>query len=148
MKQKLLMMLALSTLLGGYALEEDASKKDLEKLQGDWAQVSMVVDGEKLPDDEAQALFRSIKGEQYTVFRFKKALGKGSFKIDATNKPRTIDALPVIAGQKLKPMLGIYECDGAKLKLCFARAGQPRPADFSAEKGSGQTLSVWEREKK
>ena len=148
MIRNVLLVLALFLLAGADASRGDENKKDLEKIQGDWAQVSMIVDGAKLPDDEAQALFRSIKGEQYTVFRFKKALGKGSFKIDATNKPRTIDAMPLVAGQKLKPMLGIYECDGAKLKLCFARAGQPRPADFSAEKGSGQTLSVWEREKK
>jgi|SRR5438445_7952761 len=147
MNRRLLPVLVLCLLAVG-ADKDDANKKDLEKMQGDWAALSMVVDGEKLPDDEAQSLFRTIKDNQYTVSRFKKAIGKGSFKLDATKKPKTIDATPVVSGQEVKPMLGIYELDADKLRLCFARPGQPRPTDFSAKEDSGRTLTVWEREKK
>jgi uncharacterized protein (TIGR03067 family) len=138
---------ALLVVLAGGADKEEATRKDLERMQGDWAQVSMVVDGEKLGDDEAQALFRTIKGQEYTVARYKKTIGKGSFTLDAAKKPKTIDARPAIAGQNIT-MLGIYEFDGEKLKLCFARAGRPRPTEFAAKKDSGHTFSVWEREKK
>ncbi|HEV3198035.1 MAG TPA: TIGR03067 domain-containing protein [Bryobacteraceae bacterium] len=142
-----LLLAALLVVLAGGAGKEDATTKDLEKMQGNWAQVSMVVDGEKLGEDEAQALFRTIKGQEYTVARYKKTIGKGSFTLDAGKKPKNIDARPAIAGQNIT-MLGIYEFEGEKLKLCFARAGRPRPTEFAARKDSGHTFSVWEREKK
>jgi uncharacterized protein (TIGR03067 family) len=143
------LLLALAIFLGtnGSASAEDATKKDLEKMQGDWAQVSYVVDGGKLPDDEAQALFRSIKDDKYTIFQFKKVIGKGTIKLDASRKPKTIDATTTAGGRSLT-LLGIYELDQDTLKLCFAPPGKPRPTDFTSRKGSEHRLSVWEREKK
>jgi uncharacterized protein (TIGR03067 family) len=143
MNPKLPLIMSVCLLAAGDA-SDDASKKDLKKLQGDWAAVSMVVDGDKIPDDEAQALFRTIKDETYTVSRFNKVLGKGTFKLDATKKPKTIDITPANG----KPILGIYELDDQTFKFCYARPGKERPADFSAKKGSEHTLTVWEREKK
>jgi uncharacterized protein (TIGR03067 family) len=94
--------------------------------------------------DDAQALFRTVKGNAYTVARFKRVLGKGTIKLDAAKKPKAIDAYP--AGRD-KPLLGIYEFDGDKLKLCFAAPGKERPAAFTSAEGSGHTLTVWVREK-
>src|SRR5262249_51646493 len=131
----------------GFA-NDDATKKDLDKLQGDWAAVSMVQDGAKAADDEAQSLFRTIKDNKYTVYLFNKPIGKGTFHIDATKKPKTIDAFPANALDKSKPMRGIYQLEGDRLKLCFAAAGKERPKEFESKEGSGHTLTVWEREKK
>src|SRR5437660_6472175 len=103
----------------------DAAKKDLERMQGDWNAVEMVRDGTKLSDDEVQTFFRTVKGDQYSVSLFDKVLGKGTIKLDTTKKPKAIDALPVGG----KPMLGIYEFDGERLKLCFAPSGKERPAN-------------------
>jgi uncharacterized protein (TIGR03067 family) len=148
MKARLLLIATLGALAAADSPKDDNWAKDLKKLQGDWAALSMVVDGEKIPDDEAQALFRTIKDDQYTVFRFNKAIGKGTFKLDATKKPKTIDVFPANAGPKAKPILGIYELDDKSFKFCYARPGKGRPTDFSAKQGSGHTLTVWEREKK
>ncbi len=127
--------------------KDDPNKKDLEKMQGDWVVVSMVKDGPKIPDDDAQALFRTVKGDQYSVSRFDKPIGKGSFTLDATKTPRAIDAFP--AGRpKDKPVLGIYEFEGERYKACFAPPGKDRPTKFEAPEGSGNTLTVYEREKK
>jgi uncharacterized protein (TIGR03067 family) len=128
--------------------KDDPSKKDLDKLQGDWASLSMIVDGQKLPDDDAQVLFRTVKGDTYTVYRYKKLLGKGTFKLDASKKPKTIDSYPANAKDKTKPILGIYEFDGENFRTCYARPGKERPTDFSAKEGSEHTVVVWEREKK
>jgi len=123
----------------------DANRKDLDRLQGDWQAVSMSVDGMPLPDDDAQSLFRTVKGSKYTVFFFKKAISSGSFTLDATAKPKRIDAQPAGKGEA---QLGIYELEGNRYRVCFASPGKARPTDFSAKQGSGHTLSVWEREKK
>jgi uncharacterized protein (TIGR03067 family) len=128
--------------------KDDPNKLDREKMQGDWAAVIYVVDGQALADDDAQSFFRTVKGDRYTVFHFDKPLGKGTFKIDATKQPKTIDAWPANAPDKSKPLLGIYEFAGEKYKVCFAAPGKPRPTEFSSKEGSGNTLTVWEREKK
>jgi uncharacterized protein (TIGR03067 family) len=121
------------------------SKKDLERMQGDWACDAYTTEGMEQPADAAQALFRTIKDDTYAVFRFKKQIGKGTLKLDAGKKPKAIDALPEGSD---KPLLGIYEFDGDKLKLCFAGPGKDRPTAFTADAGSGRTLTVWVREKK
>ncbi len=144
MTRALLVLLAAGALATADA-PADESKKDLERMQGDWACDSYVVDGMKLPDDDAQAYFRTIKGDTYTVARFQKVLGKGTIKLDASQRPGAIDALP--AGRD-KPLLGIYEFDGGRMKLCFAGPGKGRPTAFTSEAGSGHTLTVWVREKK
>jgi uncharacterized protein (TIGR03067 family) len=147
--RRILLLASIGLLLAADAPQDVASKKDLEKMQGDWVTVSYIRDGEKLPDDEAQALFRTVKGNEYTVSRFDKVLGGGTFTLDATKKPKTIDSLPrARPGAKATPLLGIYEFDGEKMRTCYAAPGKERPTAFESKEGSGWTLTVWEREKK
>jgi uncharacterized protein (TIGR03067 family) len=130
------------------APKEDPGVADRKAMQGDWACVSMIQDGTEVPADDAQALFRTVKDDHYTVFHFRRAVGKGTFKVDATKNPRTIDFIPEGAPGGSKPLLGIYEWMGPdRYRVCYAPPGQERPADFSCKKGSQHTLAVWRREK-
>ena len=142
MSRALLLLVAAGALAAADAPE---GKKDLERMQGDWACDSYVVDGTQLPADDAQGYFRTIQGDTYTVSRYNRVLGKGTIRLDAAQTPKAIDALP--AGRD-KPLLGIYEFDGEKMKLCFASPGKDRPTAFTSEAGSGHTQTVWVREKK
>jgi uncharacterized protein (TIGR03067 family) len=126
----------------------DANKQDLEKMQGDWGVASQVSDGKKVTDDEAQTLFRTVKGDTYTLCFYDKPIVKGTFTLDATAKPKTIDARPAGSAKDAPPLLGIYEIEGDTYRLCFAPAGKERPKDFACKAGSGHTLTVWKREKK
>ena len=140
--------LVLAALLGvGASPKEDASKKDLERMQGDWAAESMERDGMKLEPDDAQAYFRTVKGNSYTVHRYSKQVSAGTFRLDAMKSPRTIDFMPDFPA-KGKPILGIYRLEGDKLTLCYPAPGKERPREFSAKEGRGNTLAVWVREKK
>lgn len=123
----------------------DPSKKDLEKMQGDWACTAMNLGGYQMPDDDAQAYFRTMKGDTYSVFRFSKVSGTGTLKLDATKDPKTIDATP--EGGKTPPVAGIYKIEGDTLTLCLAPPGKPRPTKFDAA-DTENTTSVWTREKK
>jgi uncharacterized protein (TIGR03067 family) len=148
MKRTILAIMVIGVLIAADGSKEDANKKDLEKMQGDWACVSAVMDGQKFSDDDAQSFFRTVKGDEYSLSLFTKTLEKGTFKIDATKKPKTMDGYPSYLKDKSKPNLGIYELDGDKLTTCFAQPGKERPTKFESKEGSGQTLAVWEREKK
>lgn len=126
----------------------DANRKDLERLQGDWVAESTVIDGKKAGDDESQIIFRTVKGDSYTVSIYDKPIGKGTFTIDATKKPKTMDSRPADAAKDAPPLLSIYEIDGDTWRTCSAPAGKERPKDFACKAGSGHRLTVWKREKK
>jgi uncharacterized protein (TIGR03067 family) len=143
---KRLLPSALAVLILAAAESPDASKNDLERMQGDWAAESMVRDGQVFPEEDAQAYFRTVKGNTYTIFRFRTVAGKGTMKLDATKKPKTVDFTP--EGGKVPALAAIYELEGDKLTLCAAQPGKPRPTKFVSDEGSGFSLSVWRREKK
>ena len=124
---------------------KDATQRDLDQMQGDWAVVSMTYEGEDLPADDAQAIFRTIKGHEFTTFLYDKPLEKGTFTIDARPTPKTIDEQPG-GGGKLKH--GIYELAGDRLKICLHAAGGARPKEFKSAPGSGTVLIVLEKQKK
>lgn len=142
----LLIAIAAATLVADVS-RNDAGADDLRRMQGDWMVAMMKVNGGELPADEAQALFRTIKRDKYTVSRFSKTIASGTFKLDATQSPRTIDSTPAGAADG-QPLLGIYEFDGEKLRICNALPGKPRPKTFDARLLSGHTLIVWEPEKR
>jgi uncharacterized protein (TIGR03067 family) len=132
----------------GDAPPVDANASDLAKMQGDWMGISVTDNGMKLPDDEAQTMFRTVAGNRYRIFRYSKAIGQGTFTIDSTKRPKTIDSMPGGPQGKSKPILGIYEFNGDSWKICNARPGKPRPTDFDAKAGSNHSRMVWQPEKK
>lgn len=125
----------------------DAGATDLTRMQGKWSSASVVRNGERLPDEAAQALFRIVKDDQFTIYRYNKPVSKGTLKIDATKRPRTIDVTSANLPAGVKAVYGIYEFDGERLKVCMAPAGRSRPTRFEAPADSDLTLTVWERVK-
>jgi uncharacterized protein (TIGR03067 family) len=143
-----LVLLALSVLAADAPKGDDSSGADVKRMQGDWAVASMVQDGQAVADDDAQSLFRTVKGDEYTVFLFRKAISKGTFKVDATKTPRTVDYTRADDPAPGKPVLGIYEWTGDdSYRVCYGPPGAERPTDFECKKGSGHTVIVWRREK-
>lgn len=144
-------VLALALALGasGEQKKEDAAKADLKAMQGDWAGDSFTRDGMAFPDDDAQALFRGVKGDRYTMHRFRKKVGSGKFTLDATKTPREIDIqVDAPQGKKVPVIKGIYKMEKGKLTMCYGPPGGKRPAKFEAPEKSGLTLVTWVREKK
>jgi uncharacterized protein (TIGR03067 family) len=129
-----------------FADREDVNTKDRDAMQGDWACESLTRDGMALPDDDAQSFFRTVKGDTYTVFRFRGRIGAGTFTLDATKTPREIDLVP--EGPKKVVIKGIYKIEKDVLTMCYAAPGGKRPEAFAAKKDSGDTLAVWKKEKK
>jgi uncharacterized protein (TIGR03067 family) len=128
------------------AVKDDPNKTDLDALQGDWACERYVVNGTTLEPDDAQAYFRTIKDSSYTVSRYRKKLGAGTFTLDATKTPKHIDITPEGKGKDVV-IRGIYRLEKGTFTFCYAAPGKDRPTAFEAKEGSGQTLTVWKKEK-
>lgn len=119
--------------------------QDVVHMQGDWRVVEMKVNGLKHDQTEAESLFRTIEEDKFTVSRYSRVLNRGTFKLDPTQTPKAIDSLVTSTPEPLT-LLGIYEFDGERLRICNALPGKPRPKDFGCRLGSQQTLILWERE--
>jgi uncharacterized protein (TIGR03067 family) len=116
-------------------------KKGAKGLEGTWVVVSATREGKEPEGVRGNKVVFS--GNSVTVHTKNGEL-KATFKTDP--KKKTIDITVAEQGQK-EVMKGVYKINGDELKVCHSRPGQGRPKDFTAEKGSGNTLIVLKRTK-
>jgi len=120
------------------------TKKELEKLQGEWTMVSMETKGMKAGDKVVKQYKLTIKGDQWTVTTLKGG-ARATFKIDPSKNPKTID-LTFELNKKGTPSRGIYKLEGDTLILCRAAGDRERPKEFKTTEEAG-ILVVWKRAK-
>ena len=94
------MKTSLKTLLIGIAVlafslasaeDNDAMKKDLAALQGEWTMVSGSADGQPMPPEMLKQMKRVCKGDETTTTMNGQIYLKAKITIDPTKKPKTID---------------------------------------------------------
>jgi len=103
-------------------------KKDLERLQGTWAVVSLQISGKLEPDEQIKEMQCKliIKEGNFTWLEKGKEKSRGTFRIDATVTPKRFDLL--VAGKK-KELPGLYQFEG---DILIYVAGVPRPTTFKS----------------
>jgi uncharacterized protein (TIGR03067 family) len=125
----------------------DDAKKELKKFEGTWKFASVEMGGEKVPLEGLKDAKLELKDNKFTS-TIGKEVYKGTFKVDVSKKPKTIDITFTEGPDKDKTFLGIYELDGDTYKVCLDPSGKKRPKEFKTEKGSMVVLEVLKREKK
>ncbi len=145
--KSLLIGIAVLTATLACAEDNDAMKKDLAALQGEWTMVSGSADGQPMPPEMLKQMKRVCKGYETTTTMNGQIYLKAKITIDPTKKPKTIDYQMLEGPTKGKTQLGIYEVEGDTFKACFVSPGAERPAEFSGKPGEGRMLSVWKRQK-
>jgi uncharacterized protein (TIGR03067 family) len=110
-------------------VKADDSKKDEANLQGEWQLVGLELEG-KLATPPMKGPGLTVTGNQMS-HAIPGATFKGSFKLDAGKKPKSID---LTDSEKGKKFLGIYLLEGDILKICRSVAVGDRPTDFSRGK--------------
>jgi uncharacterized protein (TIGR03067 family) len=135
----LLAMIPLA-LLGAAPGEDD--EKERKALQGVWTLVELTESGKNTAEDKKpmEVIFRgkgvvvNVKGE---------SLGRATYTLDLTKKPRRID-VTLAKGEEKHTFTAIYELDGDTLKLChFVGEKKGYPEKFEATKDT--VLAVLKR---
>jgi uncharacterized protein (TIGR03067 family) len=152
-----LVCLALGALgTAGVLAAEDkkaAVQAELKKLAGTWKVQAVESNGRKGTDDELKGLRYVFKKDgKWELCKDDQTLARGTFTIDPTMKPKTIDFKieeSTGEGAKGKKSLGIYELEGNDLKVCRDWPGEgARPTDLSAGAESKRILGEYKRAKK
>jgi uncharacterized protein (TIGR03067 family) len=140
-------MLGAVALLLVAADDKDEVKKEIERFEGTWKFESLELDEAKVPTDSFKDSKLVIKGDKFTYKEGDAEYG-GTFKVDVSKKPKTIDITFTAGPEKGKSFKGIYELDGDTYKVCLDPKGKDRPTKFETKKGTGVVLEVLKREKK
>ena len=127
---------------------EETVAKDLQAFKGTWRLSSKEEDGKKFSDEEVKDVIATIDAAgKVSIRRGDKVINEGTVKLDPTKKPKRIDIFFTEGRHKGQTLLGIYEIESDAFRVCVARAGDERPAAFSAKAGSGHTLVVYKRQR-
>jgi uncharacterized protein (TIGR03067 family) len=142
--RKIVGVIVVLVLLSGDGVQ-DALKKEMSQLEGEWSMVSGEANGQAMPKEMVKSGKRVAKDGRTTIMIGGRVYFRAKFTIDPTKKPKAIDYAMTEGPTKGKTHLGIYELNGDTLKFCFAAPGKDRPTEFTAREGSHWTLSVWKR---
>jgi uncharacterized protein (TIGR03067 family) len=130
--------------LAAEAPREDAIRKDLEKMRGTWALVSLDEDGKRATGARLKEFKVTITGDRFAYTVGGEAV-TGFYRLDPASKPRAMDIVLEDGPNKGKTKLAIYDFDGVHFKVAVAPPGNDRPPAFTD--GAGYNNAVWAREK-
>lgn len=144
MRFGIVMGLAVCMLMGADAPKNDAGPNG-DALHGVWQLSSGEADGKALSETDLKGGKLVIKDARYTVAMADRGTVRGTQKLDATQKPKTIDITDASGPHEGKTCLGIYELNGNEFRVVFASPGGARPSKFETLPDSGQWMHVWKR---
>ena len=123
-----ILALSLMVVMPGQTAQDD-TKKELEKLQGNWAIATF--NGQDVPSD-AQS-FLVFNGDKYEQRTNGSVDERGTFKIDPRTKPMSIDLIITEGGDAGKTQPGVYELsDSTTLWIGLTVPGNTtRPSAFA-----------------
>jgi uncharacterized protein (TIGR03067 family) len=134
MKRDVLLVLAAGLLLAAGARAQDKAAP----LRGEWR--LMATRDEKHTDPGCDQSRMIVQADNGVVFQLAGlTMNRGAFQFGTCGKLKSVD-LKLADG---KTLLGVYELKGDDLVICFAEAGQERPA-ATAPKGT-QWAETWQR---
>jgi uncharacterized protein (TIGR03067 family) len=151
--------------LAGLAANAPAGGEGGGKIEGTWVAVSAISRGKKVPPAElaeAMATF-TFKDDKYKAQIRGEPRESGTYKVDASKQPATIDLTISEGPDKGRKQLGIYKIEGDTLTLAIAIATSsassngksqdpkridplPRPKNFEG-KGERHEVMVFKRGK-
>ena len=106
--------------------QDDATKKDLQSLEGTWVPTAVATDEGPKPLNSTKVEKIVIKGTKWVMHEQGKQY-EYSFTIDPATRPKAMDISGTFNGQTTRSLC-IYEVTADRLK--FANGGNKRPSTF------------------
>jgi uncharacterized protein (TIGR03067 family) len=129
------------------ASDQDVSEGDLAKLQGEWVVVSLEHRGHVAAPADFEGQTSVYEKNRWTWKVGDKVMRRGIITLNSTRTPKAINTWDSDGPHEDETVPGIYQLDGATLKLCFAMPGEKRPTEFTSRSGTGSILVVYKRKK-
>lgn len=139
-------LLALGLVAAAVGFSAAADEKD--PTAGKWVVESVTRDGKAV--DALKGAVREHTGGKYTLTPAsgsKAAPTSGTYKLDLSKTPATIDMAVKGGTYDGKTVLGIAKLDGDTLTVAFGEPGKDRPTKFESTAGSGVVVAVHKKAK-
>ena len=151
-KLKIVFLLG-SVFFGSFANAQD-SESALANLEGAWAVVSIVENGESVPKERFNGFIFRFNAKNLTWLAANgKKIDSFTVSVDATEQPIALDLVQTrqeVEDDEGKPKttFAIYELKNDSLRICLPRRGEKkRPSSFESESGSFLSVIVLKRVK-
>jgi uncharacterized protein (TIGR03067 family) len=132
--RKLLACVVVFSLSALIAVAGGEKKKAAPKIEGSWTGIEIIVEGKKVPKEAFDDLMYKLvfKDGKYNESVKGMETEAGTYTIDATKNPITIDYTVVSEGEaKGKIQLAILKVEGDNLTIALAKHGsKDRPKNF------------------
>jgi uncharacterized protein (TIGR03067 family) len=125
----------------------EAVKKEMAKFEGTWVLVYFKFGEADVKEEGLKDLGVIFKGDKMSYLAKGKEGEKRTLKVDPSKKPAEIDLIREQEPLKGKAFKGIYKFEDDKLTMCLADIGKDRPTEFESKKDTGNTLTVYKRQK-
>ena len=126
--------------------KDEAIRKDLKNLTGNWTVTTREADGEKSPADALKGVIvEGRRGRDRDHLKDGKIAPQVKWvNMDPTQKMRrlTSRSLRATTGQDL---LAIYRVKGDEFTVCVANSGKDRPTEFTTNADNGRSLMTYTR---
>jgi uncharacterized protein (TIGR03067 family) len=139
-------LLALGMVVLAFGVTTADDKKD--PTAGKWVIESVTIDGKA--NDARKGAVRVHTDGSYTLTPAKDSKAQptsGTYKLDTTKTPITIDTSVKGGMYDGKTLLGIVKVDGDTMTIAFTEPGKERPKAFESKEGSGVVLVVHKKAK-
>lgn len=120
-------------------------KAELEKLRGTWDVTTLQVDGADKPQTAYHGANIIVAGDIFKMMSTE-TVYQGTFSVDASKSPKTIDLHFTEGPEKGKTNLGIYELNGDLWRICLCmKDNGERPKEFKTSAGSQHAIETLKR---
>jgi uncharacterized protein (TIGR03067 family) len=136
-------MLGVLSACGGPAKTAAVEKS---KFDGTWAIESAELGGQVMPAEFNKTTSMTLSGDQYVV-TVGQSPDRGTFRVDESKSPKTMDITGTEGPNKGKTIQAIYELTGDKLRVCYDLSGGNRPTEFASKPDSQLCLVTYHRGK-
>jgi uncharacterized protein (TIGR03067 family) len=143
-----LLGLAAVTSLTSFTVFAAEPSEDAKALLGNWVPVKGEFAGDAMPDEILKAITLKIENGTYVVtVKGEEMADKGTWTVDPTANPKSMDAASTEGPNAGKKFLAIYELKGDTFRVCYDLSGTKRPTEFKTAADTQLYLVTYERKK-